>query len=91
MRHGEVSRGMFRQYPICAITNGVHAVSWTAPPLRELFDHHIPEWRYDNLYLVMGSEFSLEEIRKAHLFAKRTLFDEIASRQGIWFNTSPAL
>ena len=36
MHHGEVSRGMFPNYPIRAITNGVHAVSWTAPSFQEL-------------------------------------------------------
>jgi starch phosphorylase len=29
MRHGEVSRTMFPNYPIRAITNGVHAATWT--------------------------------------------------------------
>ncbi len=31
MQHGEVSRGMFPHYPIRAITNGVHADTWTRP------------------------------------------------------------
>jgi starch phosphorylase len=35
MQHGEVSRGMFPSYPIRAITNGVHAVTWTTPSLPE--------------------------------------------------------
>ena len=42
MRHGEVSRDMFPTYVISAITNGVHAVTWTAPAIKELFDRHIP-------------------------------------------------
>ena len=29
LRHGEVSRSMFPEYDIAAITNGVHAVAWT--------------------------------------------------------------
>ena len=51
MRHGEVSRGMFPEYPINSITNGVHATTWTGPAFGELFDRRIPEWRRDNLYL----------------------------------------
>jgi starch phosphorylase len=31
MKHGEVSHSMFPGYPIHSITNGVHAVTWTAP------------------------------------------------------------
>ena len=40
MHHGEVSRGLFPNYPVRAITNGVHAVTWTSPserhPVRRL-------------------------------------------------------
>ena len=35
MRHGEVSREMFPDYTIDAITNGVHAATWTAPRSRQ--------------------------------------------------------
>jgi glycogen phosphorylase len=51
MRHRDVSRGMFPHYPMDAITNGVHAVTWTAIPYRNLYDHHIPNWRHDNFNL----------------------------------------
>lgn len=52
--HGEVSRQMWSilypdrpvdQVPIGAITNGVHAPTWTAPLLGELFRTYVhPEW-----------------------------------------------
>ncbi len=29
MRHGQISRDMFPGYPVCSITNGVHAPTWT--------------------------------------------------------------
>jgi len=83
MHHGEVSRGMFPQYPIRAITNGVHAVSWAAPSFRDLFDRHIPEWRHDNLYLRYAIGVPLEEIRAAHLATKRRLLEEVAQRHGM--------
>jgi len=51
MKHREVSQGMFPNFPIDAITNGVHAGTWTSPPFQALFDRRIPEWRTDNLYL----------------------------------------
>jgi starch phosphorylase len=50
-KHGEVSRLMFADYPIDAITNGVHAATWTTEPMQELFDRHIPGWREDNFSL----------------------------------------
>jgi starch phosphorylase len=88
MHHGEISRDMYPQYPIRAITNGVHAVSWTAPAFRELFDRHIPEWRYDNLYLRYAVGIPLGEIQAAHLAAKRRLIEEINARRQVRLNES---
>jgi starch phosphorylase len=83
MRHGEVSRGMFPNYPISAITNGVHAVTWTAQPFRELFDCHVPGWRTDNNYLRYAISIPLEEIRQAHVLARQNLFKAIQERTGV--------
>ena len=82
MEHGEVSRGMFPGYPIRAITNGVHTVTWTSPPFCDLYDRHIPEWRFDNLYLRYAIGIPAEEIRQAHALAKKTLIEEIRGITG---------
>ncbi len=82
MRHGEVSRGMFPNYPINAITNGVHAVTWTSEPFKKLFDNHIAGWRTDNLYLRYAMDIPLSEIKKAHTEAKTELFKEIRLHTG---------
>jgi starch phosphorylase len=82
MHHGEVSRSMFPQYPIRAITNGVHAATWTTPAFQQIFDRHIPEWREDNLYLRYAIGIPLEEIREVHHRCKKALFDEIMRRTG---------
>ena len=82
MRHGEVSRGMFPDYPINSITNGVHATTWTGPDFAELFDRRMPEWRRDNLYLRYAVSIPLEEIREAHAASKATLLEEVARRTG---------
>jgi starch phosphorylase len=83
MHHGAVSHGMFPNYPIRAITNGVHATTWTCPEFAAMYDRHIPEWRRDNLYLRYAIGISLEEIETAHKTAKQRLFHEIASRAGV--------
>jgi glycogen phosphorylase len=83
MRHGEVSRGMFPNYTINAITNGVHAVTWTSPACQALFDQHIPGWRNDNNYLRYAISIPLEQIRQTHARAKQELFEEIRQRQGV--------
>jgi starch phosphorylase len=83
MRHGEVSRGMFPKYRIRALTNGVHAATWVAPPLRELFDREIPEWRHDNVYLRYAIDIPLSDIREAHARAKRALLLAVDASCGV--------
>jgi glycogen phosphorylase len=83
MRHGEVSRGMFPAYAISAITNGVHARTWTSPAFCELFDQYIPGWRTDNNYLRYAISIPLDDIRAAHAKAKAALFHEIRQRTGV--------
>ena len=80
MRHGEVSREMFPAYSIDAITNGVHAGTWTSKPFQELFDKHIPRWRHDNLFLRYAIAIPLDDIRDAHERAKRALLEEVERR-----------
>ncbi len=75
MRHEEVSlRRMFPNYPIHAITNGVHATTWSLRShFSELFDRYIPEWRRDKDYLRYAVGIPLREIQDAHARAKSRL------------------
>ena len=88
MRHGEVSREMFPAYAIDAITNGVHAGTWTSQPFQELFDKHIPRWRHDNLFLRYAIAIPLDDIREAHARAKRALLDEVERRTEVKLDPS---
>jgi starch phosphorylase len=72
-RHGEVSRLMFGDYPVDAITNGVHAATWTTKPFQLLFDRHIPGWREDNFSLRYVLNIPHEELWDAHQQAKHEL------------------
>lgn len=90
MRHGELSQTMFPNYPIHSITNGVHAATWASAPFRELYDRHIPEWRLDNLYLRYAVGIGVDEIRQAHLQAKRELFGEIYKANGVQLSENVA-
>ena len=83
MRHGEVSRGMFPAYDISAITNGVHAITWTSPAFSELFDSYIPGWRTDNNYLRYAISIPIPSIQHAHGQAKSELFEEIGKSFGV--------
>ena len=81
--HGEVSRKMFPNVPIEAITNGVHAATWTCPSFRELFDRMIPSWREDNYSLRGALGLPPEEVWAAHLLAKHDLLEMVRKKTGL--------
>ncbi len=83
MRHGEVSRAMFPNYRIEAITNGVHAATWVSPPFAALYDRLLPEWRRDNCFLRYAVGIPTSEIRQVHAEAKRELLRQIRWITGI--------
>jgi starch phosphorylase len=86
MRHGEVSRSMFPQYPIRSITNGVHPATWAAPAFATLFDHHLPEWRHDAMALRHAVKIPCTEVRWAHDRAKGELIEHVNAQTGAGFD-----
>jgi glycogen phosphorylase len=76
-RHAEVSRLMFAEYPIHAITNGVHVPSWVSPSFASLFDRYIPGWREDSFSLRYAFRIPPQEIWDAHCEAKRRLIEYV--------------
>ncbi|NOT60656.1 MAG: alpha-glucan family phosphorylase [Acidobacteria bacterium] len=76
-KHGEVARMMFGGYHIEAITNGVHAATWVAPPLQELYDRHISGWRQDNFSLRSALSIPADELWQAHQRAKKALMQYV--------------
>jgi glycogen phosphorylase len=81
--HGEVSRKMFPNVPIEAITNGVHAATWACPAFRDLFDRMIPSWREDNYSLRGALGLPPEEVWAAHLLAKHDLLETVRKKTGL--------
>jgi len=86
IRHAEVTRQMFPDASIHAITNGVHARTWTSAPFADLFDRHVPGWRRDNVYLRYADVISPAEVDDAHRRAKAVLFEELQRRTGEAFD-----
>ncbi len=82
MKHAEVTRAMFPRTSIHAITNGVHAGTWTAPSFQALFDAQLPGWRRDNFLLRQAVGIDLAAIAGAHAAAKHALIDRIAHATG---------
>src|SRR5579862_653716 len=83
MQHGIVSREMFPEYTIEAITNGVHAATWTSPAMQIAFDNHLPRWRQDNLALRYAINIPETEIEDAHRESKQALISAVRERSGI--------
>ncbi|MDW7774076.1 MAG: alpha-glucan family phosphorylase [Desulfobulbaceae bacterium] len=81
-KHGEVSRLMFAGYSIDAITNGVHAATWTSGPFQDLFDRYMPGWREDNFSLRYAQAIPKEEVWLAHVQAKDRLLQEVQGKTG---------
>jgi starch phosphorylase len=81
--HGEVSRRMFPGEHIEAITNGVHAGTWTSAAMQDVFDRYIPAWREDNFSLRNALALPQEEVWSAHLLSKHDLFEEVQKKTGL--------
>jgi starch phosphorylase len=71
--------GNVQLYRIEAITNGVHAATWTAPPVQRLLDRYIPAWRADNFSIRYALSIPAEELWEAHTKCKTKLFRAIAA------------
>lgn len=82
-QHGVTSRQMFPEVPIEAITNGVHAFTWTSVPFRQLFDRHIAQWREDNYSLRSALGLPPEDVWSAHLIAKHELLETVRQKTGL--------
>jgi starch phosphorylase len=76
-KHGEVSRLMYAGYHVDAITNGVHAATWTSEPFQELYDRYIPGWKLDNFNLRYALSIPKNKVWNAHMTAKKTLLEYI--------------
>lgn len=86
-KHGEVSRLMFADYAIDAITNGIHAATWACEPFQELYDRYIPGWRQDNLSLRYALGIPKEEIWQAHQKAKKLLLLHVNLETNVGMDT----
>ncbi len=72
-RHGEVAGKMFPEFRVDAITNGVHAATWTSPAFQTLYDRHLPGWREESFLLRAAKALPADEVWTAHQEAKDLL------------------
>ncbi len=82
-KHGEVSQNLFPGYEIHAITNGIHSFTWTCRFMATLFDKWLPGWANEPELFVRATSIPDEEVRAAHLKAKRDLIQYVKKRSGV--------
>src|SRR5262249_23898510 len=82
-QHSETSRQIFPEVPTHAITNSVHASTWTCSAFRHLLDRYIPSRREDNFSLRSALGLPPEDVWAAHLIAKHELFEEVRNKTGL--------
>ena len=85
-KHAEVTRRMFPNIEIHAITNGVHAATWVVQPFQELFDRYLPHWRQDNSRLRFAFSIPKPEIWQTHLKTKQDLMERVKASTGVVFD-----
>ena len=83
-RHVEVSRQLYPGYHLSAITNGVHAPTWTHSAFAALYDAHFPGWRNEpELLLRADCCVAADEVWRCHEAAKRALIERVAGASGV--------
>lgn len=87
-KHMDVTKSMFPESEVLAITNGVHAARWVASPFARLFDTYIPGWRARSEQLRQATCIPVEDIQQAHKEARESLLHMLQERYGMPFGGS---
>lgn len=85
--HAEVTGRLFPGRRVHAITNGVHAYTWTGPMLAALYDEWIPGWRHEPQLLLRADRIPDEAVLAAHDSQKQALVQKVRERTGIELRT----
>ena len=72
-RHAQTASGIFPGYEVRAITNGVHAPTWTHASFARLFHDSFPQWAHDPEVLRRAERLPDNSVWSAHQDAKRDL------------------
>ena len=75
--HARISHEMYPEYDIRAITNGVHAFTWTSEPFVSLYDSLLPRWCCEPEVLVRADQIPDEQIARAHQQQKQKLVERV--------------
>jgi starch phosphorylase len=82
-RHAVTAAKMFPGYDVRAITNGVHAATWTHASFARLYDGAFPHWALQPEVLERADQLSDQAIWAAHQEAKRELLARVRERLSV--------
>jgi starch phosphorylase len=76
-RHAETTSRIFPGYRVRAITNGVHAPTWTHASFAKLYQAKYPHWAHEPEVLTRADQLDDEAVWSAHQQAKRDLIAQV--------------
>jgi starch phosphorylase len=82
-RHAETTSRIFPGYRVRAITNGVHAPTWTHASFAKLYQANFPHWAHEPEVLTRADQLADDSIWNAHQEAKRDLLTHIKEESPI--------
>ncbi len=85
-RHAQTTAKMFPGYDVRAITNGVHAATWTHASFARLYDGAFPQWALEPEVLERADQIPDEAIWTAHQEAKRELLARVHELSAVELN-----
>ncbi len=82
-KHAETATLMYPGYHIRAVTNGVHAATWTHASFAKLYQALLPNWSHEPELLVRADQLDDQAVWQAHAEAKRNLIALVRDSRGI--------
>jgi glycogen phosphorylase len=82
-RHAQTTSRLFPGYRVRAITNGVHAQTWTHASFARLYDSKFPSWAHEPEVLTRVDQCPDEVIWSAHQEAKQSLLNFIRDQTSV--------
>jgi glycogen phosphorylase len=82
-RHAETTNRIFPGYRVRAVTNGVHAPTWTHASFARLYNASFPQWALEPEVLERADQLADEAIWDAHGQAKRDLVARVNGQSAV--------
>jgi glycogen phosphorylase len=82
-RHAQTANHIFPGYHVRAITNGVHAPTWTHKSFSRLYQSSFPNWAHEPEVLARADQLADDLVWKAHHEARKELAALVKDQTGV--------